>query len=172
MQIDAAGQAVHGSELGQRLAADRAKLGKPARLRHHLALQRAHCVVVGIDRRAQTLSGPAQMADKVSETPVQVLAQLEDPRRVLRHRRLAPAIGYRLEQRDQRGGRGEHDALAHGIFEQLGPLGQRRARSEEHTSELQSLAYLVCRLLLDKKKKNILTNFFLKKKHKKKHITK
>src|SRR5205823_12168386 len=26
-------------------------------------------------------------------------------------------------------------------------------RSEEHTSELQSLAYLVCRLLLDKKKK-------------------
>src|SRR2546425_2752428 len=28
------------------------------------------------------------------------------------------------------------------------------ARSEEHTSELQSLAYLVCRLLLEKKKKN------------------
>src|SRR2546425_3770380 len=30
----------------------------------------------------------------------------------------------------------------------------RRVRSEEHTSELQSLAYLVCRLLLEKKKKN------------------
>src|SRR2546423_8916117 len=30
-------------------------------------------------------------------------------------------------------------------------------RSEEHTSELQSLAYLVCRLLLEKKK-NQLTN--------------
>src|SRR5687767_15187201 len=29
----------------------------------------------------------------------------------------------------------------------------REARSEEHTSELQSLAYLVCRLLLEKKKK-------------------
>src|SRR2546423_2691606 len=29
----------------------------------------------------------------------------------------------------------------------------RRLRSEEHTSELQSLAYLVCRLLLEKKKK-------------------
>src|SRR2546423_9596790 len=29
------------------------------------------------------------------------------------------------------------------------------ARSEEHTSELQSLAYLVCRLLLEKKKINI-----------------
>src|SRR5205823_10339210 len=38
-------------------------------------------------------------------------------------------------------------------------LGQRNLsqgmflRSEEHTSELQSLAYLVCRLLLEKKKK-------------------
>src|SRR2546425_8718983 len=29
----------------------------------------------------------------------------------------------------------------------------RASRSEEHTSELQSLAYLVCRLLLEKKKK-------------------
>src|SRR2546425_2435792 len=28
----------------------------------------------------------------------------------------------------------------------------QRNRSEEHTSELQSLAYLVCRLLLEKKK--------------------
>src|SRR2546425_4910004 len=34
-----------------------------------------------------------------------------------------------------------------GSCEQLG-----RLRSEEHTSELQSLAYLVCRLLLEKKK--------------------
>src|SRR6266404_7686606 len=32
-------------------------------------------------------------------------------------------------------------------------LPERRHRSEEHTSELQSLAYLVCRLLLEKKKK-------------------
>src|SRR2546425_9147984 len=30
----------------------------------------------------------------------------------------------------------------------------RFLRSEEHTSELQSLAYLVCRLLLEKKKKH------------------
>src|SRR2546425_6017195 len=32
-------------------------------------------------------------------------------------------------------------------------LAQNLVRSEEHTSELQSLAYLVCRLLLEKKKK-------------------
>src|SRR2546425_9551506 len=35
-------------------------------------------------------------------------------------------------------------------------------RSEEHTSELQSLAYLVCRLLLEKKKSNIHTSPHIK----------
>src|SRR5258707_7633356 len=33
----------------------------------------------------------------------------------------------------------------------LGELRQLRVRSEEHTSELQSRQYLVCRLLLEKK---------------------
>src|SRR2546425_5072097 len=40
-------------------------------------------------------------------------------------------------------------------FDQSGRRERRLlalARSEEHTSELQSLAYLVCRLLLEKKK--------------------
>src|SRR5687767_15646103 len=39
---------------------------------------------------------------------------------------------------------------------------RRPRRSEEHTSELQSLAYLVCRLLLEKKK-IISINLFLNK---------
>src|SRR2546425_7553618 len=34
-------------------------------------------------------------------------------------------------------------------------VGVKIERSEEHTSELQSLAYLVCRLLLEKKKKSV-----------------
>src|SRR3712207_8467374 len=33
-------------------------------------------------------------------------------------------------------------------------VGNENQRSEEHTSELQSRQYLVCRLLLEKKKKN------------------
>src|SRR5205823_9588414 len=40
-------------------------------------------------------------------------------------------------------------ALAH----ELTVRRRGQVRSEEHTSELQSLAYLVCRLLLEKKKK-------------------
>src|SRR5690348_18072415 len=37
--------------------------------------------------------------------------------------------------------------------EALHRLAARRGRSEEHTSELQSPVHLVCRLLLEKKKK-------------------
>src|SRR2546427_4941563 len=36
--------------------------------------------------------------------------------------------------------------------------GVQAARSEEHTSELQSQSNLVCRLLLEKKKKKIINN--------------
>src|SRR5262245_63311711 len=44
-------------------------------------------------------------------------------------------------------------------------------RSEEHTSELQSLRHLVCRLLLEKKKKNIINRFkyYKEKKYIKRH---
>src|SRR3712207_8875638 len=37
----------------------------------------------------------------------------------------------------------------------VGREAPRRVRSEEHTSELQSRQYLVCRLLLEKKKQNL-----------------
>src|SRR3712207_8667039 len=37
----------------------------------------------------------------------------------------------------------------------------RTPRSEEHTSELQSRQYLVCRLLLEKKKTNLLKTYTL-----------
>src|SRR6266404_9905108 len=45
------------------------------------------------------------------------------------------------------------------------------SRSEEHTSELQSLAYLVCRLLLEKKKNIQNTTTKKKKKQKKRSKT-
>src|SRR2546425_1518156 len=118
---------------------------------------------------------PAQAAYEVSRTSVWVclaIAALRRVRRGLRfdeldeglgERRAAPvAVGDQIERapdaqilhpeteeeprtalvlhrplRDER----DSDACAH--------------RSEEHTSELQSLAYLVCRLLLEKKKTHI-----------------
>src|SRR3712207_8909010 len=68
-----------------------------------------------------------------------------------RPRRLAAHPGQRL-----RGDRLPHLARPHpslaGRLDVEHVLGDR-ARSEEHTSELQSRQYLVCRLLLEKKKK-------------------
>src|SRR2546422_11683732 len=40
-----------------------------------------------------------------------------------------------------------------------------RSRSEEHTSELQSRLHLVCRLLLEKKKKKMITQLSQSTKH-------
>src|SRR5437762_9300361 len=49
-------------------------------------------------------------------------------------------------------------------LEESGHIAGYHARSEEHTSELQSPMYLVCRLLLEKKKtKKITTNIQNKK---------
>src|SRR5579862_10018532 len=44
--------------------------------------------------------------------------------------------------------------------------GGRSRRSEEHTSELQSQFHLVCRLLLEEKKKNCKTTYRIKKQRK------
>src|SRR5687768_18363396 len=46
-----------------------------------------------------------------------------------------------------------HDLPQRRLHRRRHPLLSRR-RSEEHTSELQSRLHLVCRLLLEKKKKN------------------
>src|SRR3712207_8126142 len=77
----------------------------------------------------------------------------------------SPAVGRRARQRPL-GLRGRAVGLERSV--QARPLGARRrdraltqrqllgrrehCRSEEHTSELQSRQYLVCRLLLEKKK--------------------
>src|SRR6266404_6629365 len=49
--------------------------------------------------------------------------------------------------------RGQWDSFLDPLrdFEDNYVTASQKARSEEHTSELQSLAYLVCRLLLEKK---------------------
>src|SRR2546425_8567115 len=81
-----------------------------------------------------------------------------------------PIYHVRRGERDARQGRSGPDGPARRRDERVGPRGahlrqvpcgsarysgggvRRHRRSEEHTSELQSLAYLVCRLLLEKKK--------------------
>src|SRR5687767_15377859 len=65
----------------------------------------------------------------------------DDPARAGQRRALRQLVGGRVQPR----------RAAPVLRPRPRPLA--RVRSEEHTSELQSLAYLVCRLLLEKKKK-------------------
>src|SRR2546425_7164308 len=87
----------------------------------------------------------------------------QDPRRTrpVRGTLGLPHLGVRRDPPDRTGGAapGAAGAVAAVRTPAVGAGGGRRSsrpggrpRSEEHTSELQSLAYLVCRLLLEKKK--------------------
>src|SRR5437764_9451451 len=73
------------------------------------------------------------------------LRQAELPGRERQHHAVF-AERHRLGQRERR--KGGRRFLLDGLQESF-PV---RGRSEEHTSELQSPMYLVCRLLLEKKK--------------------
>src|SRR3712207_7285566 len=71
-----------------------------------------------------------------------------------RRSRLGVLLPLRPERRavGQRDGPGNGAAGAHAGVRAACAIG----RSEEHTSELQSRQYLVCRLLLEKKKNDII----------------
>src|SRR3712207_8842530 len=69
--------------------------------------------------------------------------------------RLEDPDEQRADQQPRAGGACERPAGA----QQRGDEGDGLLRSEEHTSELQSRQYLVCRLLLEKKNKTA-SNFF------------
>src|SRR3712207_8893001 len=77
--------------------------------------------------------------------------RLADPRRQARRRvdRHQAAAGVA----DQQLAAETRPALADGRLQVLEVRRHLGARSEEHTSELQSRQYIVCRLLLEKKKK-------------------
>src|SRR6266480_5834355 len=77
------------------------------------------------------------------------------------HGLASSCIGYVLHRTDERGGADKRSPIAHArlhsarhssYWPAVGDRG-RWLRSEEHTSELQSHVNLVCRLLLEKKKK-------------------
>src|SRR5687767_15258701 len=73
---------------------------------------------------------------------------LTEPPRPIRG--LRPAVTHHLEAAVLRG----LEKLSADRWRSAQEFAQALARSEEHTSELQSLAYLVCRLLLEKKNRS------------------
>src|SRR2546429_1535377 len=67
--------------------------------------------------------------------------------------RVRGAALLRILHHEAHPGSGELPRISH-LTARLGIEGRAIERSEEHTSELQSRLHLVCRLLLEKKKKN------------------
>src|SRR5206468_12487800 len=101
-----------------------------------------------------TLSLPISFSFTVTATPPIYTLSLHDalpiygPDPAARHR---PHAGVRIRgaARVREGHRERERSLLPGAWE----LARGQGRSEEHTSELQSRSDLVCRLLLEKKKK-------------------
>src|SRR5712672_3813280 len=115
---------------------------------------------VGDGREGDMIERPApRRGGRVIERVAQPFAQVIGEGRGL----CGPAEG--LEPALERPARGHRELL-------LAEIRQPVDRSEEHTSELQSLAYLVCRLLLEKKKTIKKRKIKSKKKKKKKKKTK
>src|SRR2546425_2584209 len=90
------------------------------------------------------LHGLARPHSRLGQVPVERLEAVA----VRQHDHMPQAL--LRSGRDDEPGRRRFDRRAH----RRGNI-QPAVRSEEHTSELQSLAYLVCRLLLEKKKKPV-----------------
>src|SRR3712207_7104409 len=88
-----------------------------------------------------TLFRSVRLEARSAQLRLQQPVDLEDPRRVVHHD---------LDPDRLRVPVGDPDLLDRGGRERVD-----RDRSEEHTSELQSRQYLVCRLLLEKKKNNL-----------------
>src|SRR5690625_6466103 len=68
---------------------------------------------------------------------------------------LSNKIGISLEEAKQNAAHIREQATTVGLTYHFDTIQPTNTRSEEHTSELQSRGHLVCRLLLEKKKKKI-----------------
>src|SRR2546425_9555611 len=85
------------------------------------------------------------------QAAIQRQIQVDGPRAVRYESHAKAANPFRKQQTRGPSEHGQENAFREQLPHE--PGSSRAKRSEEHTSELQSLAYLVCRLLLEKKKK-------------------
>src|SRR2546422_11311643 len=110
----------------------------------------------GIDRRENHEIRPIQEVHgvRIVVNPVEHVVVLRRPKAIGREGavgRIAPRIRlWRVHTRDYLRQESKISPVEREIIH-----AARVDRSEEHTSELQSRLHLVCRLLLEKKKKNI-----------------
>src|SRR5216683_3541960 len=111
--------------------------------------------------------GPCLRREREVEVGVRLLEQVDGSSAVAHLHRVHEGERQGQARREHEAPRGHRGGKGLALLDQL-DRGSREtlARSEEHTSELQSRSDLVCRLLLEKKKKKKYLLFFLKKKKK------
>src|SRR5258707_14496906 len=105
---------------------------KPSKLNSGMRLERSACGDRGATARAARTAG----ADVLTSSGASAVSRVSDTR-IGEEKNSAPIASMR----------GTNRSFTHCSTKRWG-----RNRSEEHTSELQSRQYLVCRLLLEKKK--------------------
>src|SRR2546427_4536870 len=95
--------------------------------------------------------GATRQDRNVGKRPVVVVVKQDAGRGVVRDVDVRPAVVVEVGDQDPQA----VIATGRGYPRLLGNVRERPVRSEEHTSELQSQSNLVCRLLLEKKKKKM-----------------
>src|SRR2546422_11436853 len=116
------------------------------RQRHFGAVRSRNLLIHKEILQLLTMPLQARWAEPVSRTPVPHGQRATQPVRVHHEHRATVGSAF-----DRLAALEREEARA--LFTELDRSGNRE-RSEEHTSELQSRLHLVCRLLLEKKKKN------------------
>src|SRR5699024_12070332 len=104
----------------------------------------------GLGKESFSIIGQGRIDEILSSKPENRRAVFEEAAGVLKYKQRKKQAEFKLMDTEDNLDRVED--ILHEITQQLEPL-EKQARSEEHTSELQSRFDLVCRLLLEKKKK-------------------
>ncbi len=101
-----------------------AEFGEATGPREHLAFQRADGAVVGVHAVGQGAAHPREMAGEYRQSLVQVAGEVAYLAGIFGKRDLAPAVGHRLEQRHEAGGRREDHVLVERLVQEPGVLGE------------------------------------------------
>src|SRR3712207_5287466 len=142
-----AGVATSSDELADALARRRGGYGRGARM----SFERDEVEFLGGVRHGRSLGGPVAVRIGNTEWPKRSKVMAADPVDAAELEGLARNAALTRP----RPGHADLVGMQNYDFDEARPVLERasaRERSEEHTSELQSRQYLVCRLLLEKKK--------------------
>src|SRR5438045_8099416 len=109
--------------------------------------------VIDVDHQAhQRMPGALRARQLLAQPRVQVASVVKAGEKIGEAAAQQPRAVDRVLDAQRRDEPEVRQEIARQLLRETERVGAREHRSEEHTSELQSLRHLVCRLLLEKKK--------------------